>query len=66
MGFDSGDIDEALRRLGQANPFGHDVIRLRIFGECTLKETSKALQASVSTVKREYINAMAILLSYLG
>lgn len=52
-------LDEALDRLGQANPLKVQLIEMRFFGGMTAEESAEALSLSVHLVRRELRLAQA-------
>ncbi len=59
-------LDEALTDLGKDDKRLADNVTCRFFGGLTLKETSKALNLSLATVKRDWILARSILVQKLA
>ena len=55
-------MDEALERLGRADPLKVKLIEMRYFGGMTAEEAATALAMSVHTVRRELRLAQAWLL----
>ena len=53
------DLDDALRRLEEADPRLGEVVECRFFGGLTIEETAKALGTSPATVKRDWALAKA-------
>ena len=53
------DLDDALRRLEQADPRLGEVVECRFFGGLTIEDTAKALGTSPATVKRDWALARA-------
>ena len=51
------DIQEALLRLGEANPLWEQIVRLRAIQGFTAKETAKAVHMGESTARREWTDA---------
>ncbi len=60
------DLDEALNKLEQINAQSARVVDLRYFGGLTIEETAAVLDASTSTVEREWRYARAWLFRTLG
>jgi RNA polymerase sigma factor (TIGR02999 family) len=52
-------IDEALERLGKANPRAAQVVERRFFAGLTLEETAASLDLSTKTVQRDWTLARA-------
>ncbi len=59
-------LDEALTDLGKDDKRLADNVTCRFFGGLTFKETSKALDLSLATVKRDWILARSILVQKLA
>jgi RNA polymerase sigma factor (TIGR02999 family) len=59
-------LDEALDRLGAANPRWARVVECRFFGGMSVEETAEALETSPATVKRDWTMARAWLNRELG
>ncbi len=59
-------LDEALGRLGEANPRWARVVECRFFGGMSVEETAEALETSPATVKRDWTMARAWLNRELG
>jgi RNA polymerase sigma-70 factor, ECF subfamily len=59
-------LDEALDRLGEANPRWARVVECRFFGGMSVEETAEALETSPATVKRDWTMARAWLNRELG
>lgn len=60
------ELDEALKRLEVHDPRMIQVVELRYFAGLTIDETSKALNISPATVKREWTTAKAWLATELS
>jgi RNA polymerase sigma factor (TIGR02999 family) len=58
-------LDEALTRLGEADPRKAEVVELRYFGGLNVQETATVLKVSPDTVARDWRTARAWLLSEL-
>jgi RNA polymerase sigma factor (TIGR02999 family) len=58
-------LDEAISRLEKEDPDAACVVRLRFYAGLSVEETAKAIETSVSTVKREWTFARAFLLRVL-
>ena len=56
-------LDDALNRLGAADPRKAQVIELRFFGGLSVEETAAVLKVSADTVARDWRSARAWLLS---
>jgi RNA polymerase sigma factor (TIGR02999 family) len=52
-------LDDALKRLAEMDPFKSSIVELRFFGGLTMDEVSMTLDASPSTVAREWRFARA-------
>jgi RNA polymerase sigma factor (TIGR02999 family) len=59
-------LDEALDRLGEANPRWARVVECRFFGGMSVEETAEAMETSPATVKRDWTMARAWLNRELG
>jgi RNA polymerase sigma factor (TIGR02999 family) len=59
-------LDEAISRLESEDAFAARVVQLRFYAGLTVEETAKALESSVSTVKREWAFARAFLFRILN
>jgi RNA polymerase sigma factor (TIGR02999 family) len=53
------DLDEALAKLGAADPPAAEVVKLRVFAGMTIKEVADVLGISPRTVKRHWTYARA-------
>jgi len=51
------NLDEALKNLEELNPRLVQVVECRYFGEMSIEDTAKALEISMSTVKRDWTKA---------
>lgn len=60
------NLDEALKQLKKDNKRMVDIVTCRFFGGLTQEETSKALNISVATIKREWTLAKALLFEKLA
>lgn len=58
-------LDEALRRLSQADPRRAEVVELRYFGGLTIEETAEAMETSPDKVRRDWRVARLWLLRQL-
>jgi RNA polymerase sigma factor (TIGR02999 family) len=59
-------LDQALERLGAADPRAVQIVELRVFTGLTLEETAQALGISVKTVQRTWLVARAFLRKEVG
>jgi RNA polymerase sigma factor (TIGR02999 family) len=59
-------LDEAISRLESEDAFAARVVQLRFYAGLTVEETAKAIESSVSTVKREWSFARAFLFRILN
>ena len=59
-------LDEALTQLKKENKRMVDIVTCRFFGGLTQEETSKALNLSTATIKRDWTLAKAILFQNLA
>ncbi|MBV8071485.1 MAG: sigma-70 family RNA polymerase sigma factor [Acidobacteriaceae bacterium] len=53
-GLDLVELDQALERLGNADPDKLRVVELRFFGGLSIEETAEVMRTSPATVKREW------------
>lgn len=60
------DVDDALQKLGAANPRLARVVECRFFAGLSEQETAEALGLSVRTAQREWFKARAWLRAELG
>jgi len=60
------DLDEALNELKTENRRLADIVTCRFFGGLTQDETSRALNISVATIKRDWVLARALLFQKLA
>jgi RNA polymerase sigma factor (TIGR02999 family) len=58
-------LDQALSRLQEHDPLAVEVVRLRFFAGLQNEEVAAAMGVSVSTVKREWTFARAMLFRFL-
>jgi len=58
-------LDQALSRLQEHDPLAVEVVRLRFFAGLEIEQVAAALDVSVSTVKREWTFARAMLFRFL-
>lgn len=65
-GADLIDVAEALERLAEARPRAGRVAELRVLGGLELEEIAEWLEASLSTVKRDWRLGRAFLIANLG
>jgi RNA polymerase sigma factor (TIGR02999 family) len=59
-------LDQALDRLGAADPRAVQIVELRVFTGLTLEETAQALGVSAKTVQRTWLVARAFLRKEVG
>jgi RNA polymerase sigma-70 factor, ECF subfamily len=59
-------LDDALKKLAARYPLKSQVVELRFFGGLTIEETARVLNASDSTVERDWKFARAWLLREMG
>ena len=59
-------LDQALDRLGAADPRAVQIVELRVFTGLTLEETAQALGISMKTVQRTWLVARAFLRKEVG
>ena len=59
-------LDQALERLGAADPRAVQIVELRVFTGLTLEETAAALGISMKTVQRTWLVARAFLRKEVG
>ena len=59
-------LDQALERLGAADPRAVRIVEYRVFTGLTLEETATALGVSVKTVQRTWVAARAFLRKEIG
>src|SRR5688572_27245983 len=59
-------LDQALERLGAADPRAVQIVELRVFTGLTLEETAQALGVSMKTVQRTWLVARAFLRKEVG
>ena len=59
-------LDQALERLGAADPRAVRIVEYRVFTGLTLEETAQAMDLSVKTVQRSWLAARAFLRKEVG
>ena len=59
------NLDEALEKLATVDPRAEEVVSLRFFWNCTIKETAKILNVSTKTISKDWNYARAFLLGEL-
>jgi RNA polymerase sigma factor (TIGR02999 family) len=58
-------LDEALGRLGEADPFLGELVQIRVFGGLTVDELAELFEVSAPTIKRRWKTACAWLFAEL-